>query len=93
VSISVPWAPACLFWAQLNKYLAPFLEWTRVTGGFCVRRWRDVSFQQAVADRYMDEETTAEAQLKLEAYFSGEWPDTEGLTARFIQQPNKDEES
>ncbi|CAB3364546.1 Hypothetical predicted protein [Cloeon dipterum] len=89
----VPWAPACLFWAQLNKYLAPFLEWTRVTGGYCVRRWRDISFQQAVSDRYMDEECTKDAHLKLEAYFRGEWALTEGLTARIIQQPNKDMES
>lgn len=91
--VLVPWAPACLFWAQLNKYLAPFLEWTRVTGGYCVRRWRDISFQQAVGDRYMDMETTRDAHLKLEAYFKGDWVAMGGLTARLIQQPNKDMES
>ncbi|XP_059471798.1 NACHT domain- and WD repeat-containing protein 1 isoform X2 [Neocloeon triangulifer] len=88
----VPWAPACLFWAQLNKYLAPFLEWTRVSGGYCVRRWRDISFQQAVSDRYMDEDSTREAHEKLEHYFSKGVVIADGLSARIVQQPNKDTE-
>ncbi|KAG8234981.1 hypothetical protein J437_LFUL013861 [Ladona fulva] len=69
----VPWAPACLFWAQLNKFLRPLVRWVQV-GGYGLTQWRDFSFTSAIKERYLGRETSKDSEFSahhiLADYFS-----------------------
>ncbi|XP_054275892.1 NACHT and WD repeat domain-containing protein 2-like [Macrosteles quadrilineatus] len=47
----VAWAPACLFWARLNKQLSPFLQWVPVQDT-CVLQWRTATVRNHISQRY-----------------------------------------
>lgn len=47
--LSVPWAPASLFWPQLAALLAPWLRWDDRGAA----RWRDAALHGTARDRYL----------------------------------------
>ncbi|XP_021914136.1 NACHT and WD repeat domain-containing protein 2 isoform X2 [Zootermopsis nevadensis] len=87
----VLWAPGCLFWARLNKYLAPFLLWSSVDG-LSTLLWRDDMLYNAVKQRYLGDETRRRwAHQTLVNYYQGKWADEQhsGMTGRRLLQPDK----
>ncbi|KAK7866181.1 hypothetical protein R5R35_001398 [Gryllus longicercus] len=84
----VSWAPACLFWARLNKYLAPFLQWT-VSSDISTFQWRDETVFAAIKKRYLGSSAQVQwACQTLISYFKGTWMnDKVGLEGRLIAKP------
>ncbi|XP_071449148.1 uncharacterized protein [Hetaerina americana] len=92
----VPWAPACLFWAQLNKFLRPLVRWVQV-GGYGLTQWRDFSLNSVIKDRYLPKDAPQDVGTSphstLTDYFSGKWVEENlpEMTGRLITQPIKSE--
>ncbi|XP_052123823.1 NACHT domain- and WD repeat-containing protein 1-like [Frankliniella occidentalis] len=88
-STHVAWAPACLFWARLNKLLAPFLQWV-MCGDELVLQWRDATIRAAVEARYLDKNAKAKAAKALLFYFKGSWwsDRSPALLGRLQPMPN-----
>ncbi|XP_063237108.1 NACHT domain- and WD repeat-containing protein 1 isoform X2 [Bacillus rossius redtenbacheri] len=83
----VSWAPSCLFWAGLNKYLAPFMRWSGVAGPSTLR-WRDALLLEAIRAKYDRQHAAASV---LADYYQGNLGKTSGLelAGRLLPQPNK----
>lgn len=87
----VLWAPGCLFWARLNKYLAPFLLWSSVDGPSTLH-WRDEMLYNAVKQKYLgDQQRKQWAHHILVHYYQGKWADelSPGMIGRHLPQPDK----
>ncbi|XP_069676393.1 NACHT and WD repeat domain-containing protein 2 isoform X2 [Periplaneta americana] len=87
----VLWAPGCLFWARLNKYLAPFLLWSSVDGPSTLH-WRDEMLFSAVKQKYLGDQNRRHwAHQTLIQYYQGKWADEppRGMTGRHLPQPDK----
>ncbi|CAH0778298.1 unnamed protein product [Bemisia tabaci] len=81
------WAPACLFWAALNKRINPFLNWFLTERDSAVR-WQDETIKQLISERYKYKKVWALETLR--KYFKEEfWNKTNDakLSARFLSQP------
>jgi hypothetical protein len=74
----VLWAPGCLFWARLNKYLAPFLLWSSVDGPSTLH-WRDEMLYNAVKQKYLGDQQRKEwaHQTLVNYYQVGTWSSPE----------------
>ncbi|XP_049833754.1 NACHT domain- and WD repeat-containing protein 1 [Schistocerca gregaria] len=83
----VPWAPACLFWARLNKYMGPFLRWS-ATADCSTAQWNDEMLLQTAAKRYSHRRKWAHETLV--QYYQGIWSEKENpqLVAHLLTQPN-----
>jgi len=70
----VLWAPGCLFWARLNKYLAPFLLWSSVDGPSTLH-WRDEMLYNAVKQKYLGDQQRKQwaHQILVHYYQVGIW--------------------
>nr|CAD7263262.1 unnamed protein product [Timema shepardi] len=84
----VSWAPGCLFWAGLNKYLAPFLRWSGVAGPSTLR-WRDSLLFDAINNKYSMHHSWARQMLI--DYYQGKLTNDKGseMAGRQLPQPNK----
>ncbi|XP_068084365.1 NACHT and WD repeat domain-containing protein 2 [Anabrus simplex] len=85
----VSWAPACLFWARLNKYLAPFLQWS-ASGDSSTLQWQDETLLAAIKQRYLGTQQQKHwASETLVSYFQGTWVQNRtGLSARIVVKPS-----
>ncbi|PSN35793.1 hypothetical protein C0J52_09490, partial [Blattella germanica] len=87
----VLWAPSCLFWARLNKYLAPFLQWSSVDGPSTLH-WKDQMLYSAVKQKYLGDQNRQQwAHQTLIQFYQGKWADEPppGMTGRHLSQPDK----
>lgn len=76
ILISVDWAPANVFLAQLFQLLGPFLEW-RVSGDAFAVQWRDSILHSIAKGRYIENlEVAKKLRHLLLSYFK--------VTFRFI---------
>ncbi|CAH1102040.1 unnamed protein product [Psylliodes chrysocephalus] len=84
----VSWAPACLAWSRLNKYLAPFLHWT-LTGTALGVQWKDSMLKKIASERFKQHKPWGHRMLY--DYYQGRWWNSKpiNLQARLVIQENK----
>uniref|UniRef100_A0A6P7FUD4 NACHT and WD repeat domain-containing protein 2 isoform X1 n=1 Tax=Diabrotica virgifera virgifera TaxID=50390 RepID=A0A6P7FUD4_DIAVI len=85
--VLVSWAPACITWSRINKYLAPFLHWT-LTGKVLGIQWKDNLLKEAASERFKEHKNWAHQMLY--DYYNGRWWNSKptNLQARLVVQEN-----